>query len=100
MYWPVTGVNVEIYLVESPLRKPVVDVMGFQLQELLPRKNLAFLVAREGAIVSESHQIAQRVFILVVPSHRPLLVNGKASVVGLVHMRQVAFSRTRLPPPS
>ena len=41
----VAGFNGIIHLVEGPLREPVMDVMRFQLEELLPRKDGAFCTA-------------------------------------------------------
>ena len=99
---PVAAFDGEQHLSKSPLRQPVMNMLWFELQKLLPAEGAALWVATEVAIVSKSHQITQRVLVTGVPGHAPLVVYLIGSVVACVHLRQLAFSHSsehiRLPP--
>ena len=47
--------------------------------------------------MSECHAEAERIFILIVPRHSPMLVYSKGSVEGVIDLHQVAIAFTRLP---
>ena len=100
---PVAAFDRVLHLSKSLVRQPVMNVLWFELQKLLPVKDGALNVATEVAIVSESHQITQRVLVSGVPGHAPRVVYFKGSVVARVHLRQLAFRHSsehiRLPPP-
>ena len=101
MNGPVATVDGVFHLSKSLLRHPVPKMLWFELQKLLPRKEGAFWVASEVAIVSKSHQIAQTVLIRGVPGHVSHVAYFKRNVERRFHLRYLAVSHCwliRLPP--
>ena len=87
MNGPVSVVDGVVHLSKSLLRQPVMNILRFELQKLLPRKDGTLQVASKVAIVSKNDQISHRMLIRVVPGRAPCVAYIKRSVVRRVHLR-------------